>query len=142
MAVELPHTWRPLGVRVAVIAFGAMLILICAFAWFGFSPEVRDKFTILQRITLLALGAAYGTAGYAISRSRAVAVDSGLHVINGFRRYYYDWPEVVAVHLPAGAPWATLDLADGTTRSVMAIQNTDGGRARSAVRELRSLIDR
>ena len=30
------------------------------------------------------------------------------------------------MHLPPGAPWATLDLADGTTISAMAIQGSDG----------------
>ena len=54
----------------------------------------------------------------------------------------YEWAQIVAVRLPQGAPWATLDLADGTTVSVLAIQGSDGDRARDAVRALRSLIDR
>jgi len=46
----------------------------------------------------------------------------------------------VAIHLPPGAPWAVLDLADGTTCPVMAIQGSDGGRAKAAVREVRALL--
>ena len=34
-------------------------------------------------------------------------------------------------HLPPGAPWATLDLADGTTVSAMGIQGSDGDRAQA-----------
>ena len=37
---------------------------------------------------------------------------------------------------------ATLDLADGTTISAMALQGSDGRVARDGVRQLRALIDR
>jgi hypothetical protein len=53
-----------------------------------------------------------------------------------------EWEQVLGVHLPAGAPWATLDLADGTTISAMAFQGSDGKVARDGVRQLRALIDR
>ena len=43
-------------------------------------------------------------------------------------------------NLPPGAPWVTLDLADGETASVLAIQGSDGNRARIALRELKSLV--
>jgi hypothetical protein len=49
---------------------------------------------------------------------------------------------VIAVRLPPGAPWVTLDLADGNTVAVMGIQGSDGARARLAVRELRALVER
>ena len=50
-------------------------------------------------------------------------------VVNGYRRREYEWAEIVAVHLPPGAPWVTLDLADGDTAPVMGIQGSDGDRA-------------
>ena len=65
-----------------------------------------------------------------------------LVVVNGFRTRQLDWEEVIAIHLPDGAPWATLDLADGTTISAMAFQGSDGRRARDGVRQVRALIDR
>ena len=140
--VSLPHTWRPLGVRLAVLFFGGMLVLVCAFAWFGFDPSVRARFTLFQRSTIVVLGLGYAAVGYALARSRVVAEEAGLVVVNGYRKHVYEWAQVVAIRLPTGAPWATLDLADGTTVSVLAIQQTDGDRARSAVRGLRALIDR
>jgi hypothetical protein len=63
-------------------------------------------------------------------------------VVNGFRTRRLEWEQVLGVHLPAGAPWATLDLADGTTISAMAFQGSDGKAARDGVRQLRALIDR
>ena len=52
---SLPLTWRPLGVRIAVIGFGLMLFAVCAAAWFGFDDSVRERFNVLQRITLLVM---------------------------------------------------------------------------------------
>ena len=73
-------------------------------------------------------------------RSRVVAEDDRLVVVNGFRRHVYDYAEIVAIHLSRGAPWATLDLADGTTMSTLAIQGSDGDRAYAAVRQIRRLL--
>jgi hypothetical protein len=139
---SLPLTWRPTGVRVAVVGFGLMLFVVCAAAWFGFDDETRAKFTVLQRATLLVLGAGFATIGWALGRARVTAEQTALVVVNGFRTRRLAWEQVVAVHLSSGAPWATLDLADGTTISAMAFQGSDGKAARDGVRQLRALIDR
>ncbi|MDP3892220.1 PH domain-containing protein, partial [Nocardioides sp.] len=81
------------------------------------------------------------SAWFALVRSRVVAEDLRLVVVNGYKRREFEWAEVIAVRLPAGAPWAVLDLADGETCAAMGIQGSDGARARRAVRELRGLID-
>lgn len=139
---SLPRTWRPLGVRLAGAVFGGLLLLVCVVVWFTFDAETRARFTPFQRGTVVFLGLLAFAAGFALCRSRVVAETGRLVVVNGYRRREYTWPEVVAVHLPPGAPWATLDLADGTTASVMAIQGSDGARARTAVRELRTVLAR
>ena len=138
----LPHTWRPLGVRLAGIVFGGMLLAVCLVAWFSFDAEIRARFSTLQRGTLVAVGLLFAAAGYGLGRSRVVAEAERLVVVNGYRHHEYSWPEVLAVHLPPGAPWAMLDLADGTTCAAMGIQGSDGERAQRAVAELRALIDR
>ena len=137
---ELPHTWRPLGPRLAGIIFGSALVVVCVFAWFGWDAETRARFTFLQRATLAGFGLLAFACMYALIRSRVVAEAERLVVVNGYKRHEYAWAEIVAVNLPPGAPWATLDLADGTTAAVMGIQGSDGGRAQRAVRELRRLV--
>lgn len=137
----LPHTWRPFGVRMAGLVFGSLLLVVCAVAWFSFDAETRARFTPFQRGTLLFVGVLFFAAGYAMARSRVVADDGGLVVVNGYRRHEYEWAEVLAVHLPPGAPWAVLDLADGTSQSALGIQGSDGSRAQQAVRELRALLN-
>ncbi len=141
-SVRLPHTWRPFGVRVAGVLFGGMLLVVCAFAWFSFDDETRAKFTFFQRSTLVFLGLLAFSAWFALVRSRVVASEQSLVIVNGYRKRELEWAEVVAVRLPPGAPWATLDLNDGSTTTALAIQGSDGARAHRAVRELRTLVDR
>ena len=62
-------------------------------------------------------GLIYLTLMMALIRSRAVAYADRLVVVNGYRRHEYEWPQIVAARLPPGAPWVTLDLADGETAS-------------------------
>lgn len=139
--LELPRTWRPFGVRLAGTVLGLGLIGICALTWIGFDAETRARFTPFQRLTLLVLALLAFAAWFALVRSRVVAEAERLVVVNGYKRRDFAWPQVLAVHLPPGAPWVTLDLADGTTVSAMGIQGSDGSRARQAVRELRTVLD-
>ena len=137
----VPRTWRPLGPRVVGVAVTAALVAVVAVGWFGFDEETRAEFTLFQRLTLVFFGLIYLALMLGLLRSRAVAYADRLVVVNGYRRHVYDWPQVVAARLPPGAPWVTLDLADGETMSVLGIQGSDGARARRALRELRSFID-
>lgn len=138
---DLPRTWRPLGPRIAGAVAGGVLVVMASFLWFGFDAETRDAITPFQRGTVIALGLVGLSCLYALIRSRVVAEPDRLVVVNGYRRHDFEWAEVIAVRLPPGAPWVTLDLADGSTCSAMGIQGSDGERAKSAVRELRALVD-
>ncbi len=139
--VPLPHTWRPLGVRLAAVIFGGALLVVCAMAWIGFDDEIRDAFTFPQKLTLVGFGLMVVGALLALSRSRVTAEAERIVVVNGFRRRVFDRNAVVAAHLGRGAPWATLDLDDGTTVAAMGIQGSDGDRALQALRELRAVLD-
>ena len=139
---SLPHTWRPLGVRLAMIFFGGLLLVVCIAAWIAIGPEVRARVDFFQRVTFLLVGAMAAAVAWALMRCRVTATERGLLIVNGFRRRTYEWAEVVAVQMPRGAPFATLDLADGTSIQALAVQSADGDRARIAVRELRLLLDR
>jgi len=139
--VSLPHTWRPLGVRIAAVGLFGMLGVVIAFAWASFDAETRAAFTAFQIGTLIALGLLSVSLGYALARSRVVAEPDRLVVVNGYRRREFEYAEVIDAHLPPGAPWVTLDLADGTAVSAMGIQGSDGARAQHALRELRVVLD-
>src|SRR4051812_6149628 len=138
---SLPHTWRPLGVRLAMLFFGGLLAVVCVAAWIAVGADVRARVSLLQRGTLVAIAALAAAVGWGLVRCRVTAREAGVEVVNGYRRHEYEWPQIVAVRLPRGAPFATLDLADGTSMMVMGIQSADGDRAGVAVRELRSLVE-
>ncbi|MGV3564282.1 MAG: PH domain-containing protein [Nocardioides sp.] len=140
LAPTLPHTWRPLGPRLVGTVLGVGLIVVYAAAWFSFDQEVRDDFTGFQIGTVFALTGLGLFCVYALVRSRATATREGLLVVNGYRRRQLAWEQIVEVRLSPGAPWVVLDLADGTTCNVMAIQGSDGSHARTCARQLRALV--
>ena len=138
----LPHTWRPLGVRLAVVFFGGLLAVVCIAAWIAVGSDVRARVSLFQRGTLVVIAGMAAAVAWGLMRCRVTAREAGVEIVNGYVRHVYEWPEILAVRLPRGAPFATLDLADGTTATAMAIQSADGGRAGVAVRELRALVER
>jgi Bacterial PH domain len=138
----LPHTWRPLGVRLALLFFGGLLAVVCVAGWIAVGADVRSRVTVYQRGTMVLIAAMAAAVAWGLVRCRVTARESGIEIVNGYRRHAYEWPEVLAVRMPRGAPFATLDLADGTNAMAMGIQSADGDRARVAVRELRELVER
>lgn len=137
---RLPRTWRPLGVRLAVGFFGGMLTVVCVAAWFAVGPAVRGNVSVWQLGTMIGIALIGVAIGWGLIRCRVTASPAGLELVNGYSTHRYEWAEVLAVHMPQGAPFPVLDLADGTSRPAMGIQSSDGDRARSAVRELRLLV--
>ena len=136
----LPQTFRPFGVRIAIYAAGVLLVLVVVVTWFALPQEIRDQFTYFQRGTVIGLGLMFYAGGFALARSRLVAREDGLTVVNGYRSRRFAWAEVVEVTLRPGSPWAELDVSDGTTVPAMGIQGSDGPRATAQVRRLRTLI--
>jgi hypothetical protein len=129
-------------VRIAVYVLGTLLVLTCVVMWLAFPPHIRAKFTVLQVLTIVAFGLLFYAIGFALSRSRLVARQDSLTVVNGFRTRRFEWNEVLGVSLRAGSPWAVLDLSDGTSVAAMGIQGSDGDRAKRQVREVRALVER
>jgi hypothetical protein len=71
-----------------------------------------------------------------VARPRLELSAEGLLVVNILQTHRLNWNQVVAVRFAKDAPWASLDLADGTKLNVMAIQNSDGPRARTMALEI------
>lgn len=139
-APPLPHTWRPFGVRIAVWLLGGMLLAMVVAVWFAFDASTRAQFSVLERGTLIFVGLLLFATYHALTRSRVSATTSTLTVVNGYRSHRYEWSQVFDISLRRGAPWATLDLSDGTTISVLGVQGSDGPRAHRAIREIRAAI--
>ena len=141
LPVKLPHTWRPLGARVMGWFLVAALAVMCTMVWVGFSAEIKAQVTMFERLTFGALGIGIVVCVHAVTRSRVVAREDGLTVVNGFKRRDLEWAEVLAINFPRGAPWPNIDLASGHNISVLGIQASDGGSSKKAVRTLRTLAE-
>ena len=90
---------------------------------------------------MIGLGLMFYAGGYALARSRLVAREEGLTVVNGYKTRRLEWNEILAITLRPGSPWAVLDLADGTSLPAMGIQGSDGARATAQVRRVRALVE-
>jgi hypothetical protein len=138
----LPRTFRPFGVRLAIFVAGGLLVAVALAMWLALPSEIRAQFNALQIGTVLLIGLLFYAGGYALARSRVVAREDGLTVVNGYRTRRFEWNEILAVTLRTGSPWAEIDLSDGTTVAAMGIQGSDGPRAMRQVREVRALVER
>ncbi|HET7355744.1 MAG TPA: PH domain-containing protein [Nocardioidaceae bacterium] len=136
----LPRTFRPLGVRIAVVVFGAMLLAVCLVAWFALPPHIRAEISWLERATVIVFGIALAAVAAGLARCRIDARQDGVTIVNGYRKRAFAWNQLVAISLRPGGPWAVIDLSDGTAVSAMAIQSSDGPRALAQVRTVRALI--
>ncbi len=137
---ETSVTYRPLGARVVAVVASGCLVGIMGVLWAAMAPDVRATFTPLQTATLVLFLAGVLAVLFGIARTRVRADAAGLSIRNGYRSHQLTWAEVVSISLPRGAPWAVIDAADGSVVAVMAVQGSDGERARTAVGELRTRV--
>jgi hypothetical protein len=129
-------TWRPRRARIipyvlAVAVVAGMIVLAVA---------MPSPWALGDRLGLVAIGLIVAGILHMLARSRVTADDRGLVIVNGLRTHEYEWAEILGVSMAEGAPWPTLDLADGSTIIAMGIQASDGARADRAVAELTALV--
>jgi hypothetical protein len=81
--------------------------------------------------------------GWGLTRLATVAAipsERGLVVRNLLVSRDLQWAEIVGIRFGDGDPWVILDISDGDTLAVMAIQRADGDRARAEAKRLATLL--
>ena len=138
---DLHAPFRPVrSRRVAVVVAVTQAVLFAALALLmpGSGPTAWQWY---DRVGLLLFAALVAALLRRYARIEALADDAGLHVRNLVNSRDLEWPEVVAVRFGDGDPWVTLDVADGDTLAVMAIQRADGPqRSQAEARRLATLV--
>lgn len=124
---------------VAIIASGCLIAIFVAIA-VALPPDIRSQFTWEQTGTLIVFIAFSIGLMWGMGRSRVVADDSGLTVVNGYRKRRFAWSEVSGIGYKDGAPWPEARLTDGNRVILFAIQSADGRSARAAVKDLRAFL--
>nr|WP_223241730.1 PH domain-containing protein [Streptomyces sp. CBMA123] len=95
-----------------------------------------------DRIAMIASGVLFAGVGLMLARPRVSADAQGVTVVNFVRSRRLSWAEIVRVNFRQGDPWATLDLADGTSLAAVGIQSGVGkAQAIADARALRDLVE-
>ena len=95
---------------------------------------------LFDRVAFLVCAAAGTFAIHRLANVHAVASTQGLLIVNWARSRRLEWAEVLAVRLAPGDPWVYLDVSDGTTLPVMAVQTADGARAKAMALQLAATV--
>lgn len=93
-----------------------------------------------DRLLTVLFGVALAAFLLRYARIRAVPTPNGLEVHNILSSRTLEWTQVVRVQFASGAPWVVLELDDTDTISVMAIQRSDGPRARAEASRMSALV--
>lgn len=118
---------------IVVLAYAALSVALTVIQWTGWHGY--------DIVWMNALGLLFGFVVFKVGAIEAVPTEEGLKVRNIFATHFYEWNQIIDAHLPLTSSWAVLDLNDGTTASVMAIQHSDSGHAHKAMDRLRTLIE-
>ena len=94
-----------------------------------------------DRVSFLAFAAVLVALLSRFARVVAVPDESGLTVRNLIIVKTYEWAAIVSVSFGRDLTWAQLNLSDGTTANVMAIQASDGRFARDEADRLATLVE-
>jgi hypothetical protein len=134
----LPRTWQPVLTRVVLLGLAAVSVAFFALIAVLGAPDWHRH----DRIGIGSSGILFALVLVVLARPKAKADRTGLTVVNFLRSRRLEWPQILAVNLHLGDPWVTLDLADGGTLAVVAIQPGAGRRqAWRMAQELRACVD-
>ena len=141
---------RPFRARaarlVATVLAGAVLMMVGAIALLLPAPVQGQVggmgMSVADRVGVVLFGLAVVWFLLRHAGVRALPDDGGLTVRNLLVTRRVAWAEIVSVRFGADRPWVQLDLADGTTLAVMAVQSADGSHAAAEARRLATLVAR
>ncbi|SFC90209.1 PH domain-containing protein [Streptomyces aidingensis] len=138
----LPVTFRPTRTRIVLMVLGAAVFTALTAVAVTLPGSGGAPWGSGDRIAFVVSGLLVWAVLMLLARPRAVADRDGLTVVNLTTRRHLAWAQILKVSLRPGDPWVSLDLHDGTTLAVMAIQpGVDSRRALADARALRALAD-
>lgn len=132
----LPRVWRPLRARLVTLPVAALIFA----GTLALAVALPDTWPVADRVGIAVIGTAAASVAAMLGRPVARADAGGLTVVNLLNRRRLAWSEIVRVGFGRDDPWVILDLDDGTTLAVMALQSADGDRGRAGARELAALV--
>ncbi|MEV0187849.1 PH domain-containing protein [Kitasatospora purpeofusca] len=136
---EFPVTWAPRRTRAVLLPVCAVLVVLFAVI----AVALPANWQLNDRIMMALSGLLFASVGLMLARPRVSADAEGVTVVNFVRSRRLAWAEIVGVNFRQGDPWASLDLADGTSLAAVGIQPGVGrNQAIADARALRDLVAR
>lgn len=129
-----PRTAR----RVAWALLGLVAVAVAGLMVASFTT--LDEFGWMDRVLTVLFAGAGAVVIHRQATVVAIPSETGLRIRNLFLTTDLEWPQVVRVNFTVGHPWVTLDLSDGDTVAVMAIQSADGQFGLAEARRLAALV--
>lgn len=136
------RVFRPRAARLVSLPLAAASLLVMGGIAVALPQITGRAVGVGDRVAFLAVGVGMAWVLVREAGVRAEPDEDGVVVRNLVRTRRLAWPEIVSVRFGPDRPWAQLDLADGTTLAVMAVQLADGARARAEARRLATLVAR
>jgi len=130
-----PRRGRTVALVVAwssLVVFGVIAVVMPA--------QADGRWGVGDRLMFFGLGVAVALIAWRYASIVAVPSRAGIVVRNLMLTRTLTWPEVVGIQFGGGEPWVTLDLEDGDSVAVMAIQKADGPVAGREASRLAALI--
>ena len=127
--------FAPRRARVVSLVLAIGVLVLCA--WLAFFVVGRVEWW--DRAGFLAVGAAIAVFLQRQASVRADPSPRALRVRNLGAARTVPWEEIDQVRWGGGLPWVQLDLADGETLGVMAVQRADGAFADAEAARLATL---
>lgn len=143
MSVDPDRLHRPFRPRFARYVAWAVAVAFVAGVLFlavVVPPKLSVTVPVLDRVGYVLLAAAGAALLLRHANVRALPDEEGLVVRNLVFTRRLAWPQIVSVRFGPDRPWVQLDLADGGTLAVMAVQRADGERAEREARRLATLV--
>lgn len=136
----MTQAFRPQrGRLVATVVAIAAVVIFGLVSWRMPGPDVGGDWRLGDRLMLLGLGVAIALLLLHYARIAAWPEPEGLRVRNLFLTRVVPWAQIEGIRYGGGEPWVTLELTDGDSLAVMAIQRADGERGRAEAQRLAEL---
>ncbi|MFT3833549.1 MAG: PH domain-containing protein [Micropruina sp.] len=136
-----PITFRPRAAMRMAVSLSASLVFASVLGWTMTPVYVRNLFTPVQVLTLLAFLAIMIVTALALGFSYVRADDDGLTLRNGVRTHLVPWAEIKAFRYRDGDPWPFVVVRGAIEqRPLLGIQRSDRDLAHEHVADLRARL--
>lgn len=139
-----PEVVQSRPVKLTRVCWALVVLVMAVFSAvavaLGAGPPGEASFRLPDQLAMVGLGVLLSLAMLSFTRARVRGDLAGVRVRNVLGERFFPWEVVREVRLDDGAPWASLELQDDDTVSLLGAQSNDGERTIEVVLALRAQL--